>query len=246
MLHPGPRFYLEGKVHPDLRDTVQPLANALTTALQAWVHLDVFTRDLEQWANLRISHGNRQKTTYHGKRCAAARRVLAEYKQRIKDIIQQNGGRTMVDASKYVGGQYLKGIHIPQPILVTIAGVEEEPVGKDEKLIVYFKEDQRGLVLNDTNTKFLIEYLASANTDLWQGQQVVLYNDPNVSYGGKKTGGLRLAKPQQQMGQPQSVAIAQPVQAQAAAPMVQDTTAEVDWTQGTPQSFSPPDGAQKK
>jgi hypothetical protein len=233
-------------MRPGDRERLQDLAQALTTVLQGWIHLNEYRKDLKAWADLRLSRGNKQKTTYHGKRCKEAEYLLRDYEQRIKDIIQRNGGRTMVDASKFVGGQYLKGVHIPQPILVTIAGAEEEKVGSDDKLVLYFREDQRGLVLNDTNTKFLIEYLASANTELWQGQQVVLYNDPNVSYGGKKTGGLRLSKPQQQMGQPQSVAIAQPAQAQAAAPMVQDTTAEVDWTQGTPQSFSPPDGAQKK
>ena len=60
----------------------------------------------------------------------------------------------------------------------------------DMKWIVHFKEC-KPLVLNSTNGQLIAQALTSPETDDWAGKEIALYNDPNVSFGGKLTGGVR-------------------------------------------------------
>lgn len=80
-------------------------------------------------------------------------------------------------------------------ILVTIAGVEKRDVGTEsepEQKWVLLVQDHRPLVLNSTNLALLEKSFGSDNSDDWIGKAVVLYNDENVSFGGKLTGGIRV------------------------------------------------------
>ena len=57
------------------------------------------------------------------------------------------------------------------------------------------------LVLNSTNSQLIANALGSKETDDWKGKDIVLFNDHNVSFGGKLTGGVRAraVKPPQRM-----------------------------------------------
>jgi hypothetical protein len=50
------------------------------------------------------------------------------------------------------------------------------------------------MVLNITTIRVL-EAAYGGDTDQWVGNKVMVYVDPNVSFGGKVVGGLRLRTP---------------------------------------------------
>jgi len=84
----------------------------------------------------------------------------------------------------------------------TIREVVEENVAMDGtpeelKFVVYFKEHEKGLVANWTNAQLLAQITGSTDMDEWSGHSVTAYHDPNVSFGGKLVGGIRVkAAPQ--------------------------------------------------
>lgn len=99
--------------------------------------------------------------------------------------------------SAMMPSSYLKKEDVPTPALVTISRFTHENLAqdgqpKDEKWVMHFNEFDRGLVMNPTNLQLAALALGSDDTDDWLGRQIVLYTDPNVSFGGKLVGGLRL------------------------------------------------------
>jgi len=61
------------------------------------------------------------------------------------------------------------------------------------KACVYFRGDERGLVLNITNKNALVEMFGS-DTDVWINQTVTMYSVP-TTYQGRPTTGIRLMRP---------------------------------------------------
>jgi hypothetical protein len=96
-------------------------------------------------------------------------------------------------------GKYLKASDFEQAQMWTIADLREEQIqnqqtGRTEnKWILYFTEDDRGLVLNVTNRIALEEFLGF-ETDEWVEHKVVLFKD-RVSFGGKMVDAIRLREP---------------------------------------------------
>ncbi len=82
----------------------------------------------------------------------------------------------------------------PQRRRVTVDHVEAEKVGEEKylRLITYFASLDKALVTNITNGEILAEIAGSTDTDDWVGAHVEIYVDPNVGFGGKRTGGIRL------------------------------------------------------
>ena len=95
-------------------------------------------------------------------------------------------------------GNYLKTEDINEEIDVTIKEVKVEKVGReenaDEKIVVYFDKFEKGLILNKVNGEALAEEADSRETEKWIGVKVCLYVDPNVLFGGKRVGGIRVKK----------------------------------------------------
>lgn len=107
---------------------------------------------------------------------------------------------------------YLKKEDIPEPQLLTIAAIDQVVIsdegGDKTKWAMMFSEHEKALVLNTTNIQLCALACGSDDTDDWIGKKIVLYSDPNVSFGGKLVGGLRLRAPK----------IAKPKAAPAATP----------------------------
>lgn len=61
-----------------------------------------------------------------------------------------------------------------------------------EEAVMYLDSDERGLILNRTNWALLEEMTGKDDSDDWNGTSVELYIDPNVSFGGKRVGGVRV------------------------------------------------------
>ena len=99
-----------------------------------------------------------------------------------------------------IPSSYLKKEDCDPPILVTINGVKEEDLameGKPQEMkwVMYFDEREKGIVLNNTNIQLCAQICGSDDTDGWIGKKIVLYSDPNVSFGGKLVGGIRVRAP---------------------------------------------------
>lgn len=81
-----------------------------------------------------------------------------------------------------------------EPLVLTIKDVTVEEVGQDKeaKPVLKFIEDKRGLVLNGGRYDSLALATGTRNTDTWPGLKVRLTKNPNVTYKGKKVGGIDL------------------------------------------------------
>ena len=99
--------------------------------------------------------------------------------------------------------RFLTQKDIDRPVIVTITGcravnVAMEGAETDERWTLSFREFEKPMVLNSTNGQIIAAITGSDESDAWIGQKIVLYVDPNVSFGGKLTGGLRCRAPKGQ------------------------------------------------
>jgi hypothetical protein len=103
--------------------------------------------------------------------------------------------------------RFLKKEDVGVGVLVTIKEITREDIaleGKPEDLqyLMHFEELDKPMVLKPTNAQACQMACGGAeDTDDWVGHKIVLYNDPNVSFAGKITGGIRLRKPKQAVQQ---------------------------------------------
>jgi hypothetical protein len=102
---------------------------------------------------------------------------------------------------RFVGNaKYLKKEDITSPVNTSILWTKEEEVtapgkGTETRLVLYFDGLKKGLVLNTANAEALAEITGTDDYEQWSDIPLQLYVDPDVKYGGKKTGGIRIRKP---------------------------------------------------
>lgn len=96
---------------------------------------------------------------------------------------------------------YLAQSDVPHPILATIAGVhvellhDKETGGKKQKPVMTFSNDAiRPLIVNNHNWS-VIESAYGDDSDAWIGKPVEIFVDPNITFGKRRTGGLRVRIP---------------------------------------------------
>ena len=99
-----------------------------------------------------------------------------------------------------IDSKYLKGSDVDPAKLLTVRSFKKENVAKENepeerKWIVYFDGVPKGLILNKTNLNRAARAFGSEDTDDWIGKQIVVYYDPDVEFGGKIVGGIRLRAP---------------------------------------------------
>ncbi len=82
-------------------------------------------------------------------------------------------------------------------VTATISSVEMEKVGDDQKLVVYFKNGSKPLVLNRTNTTSIEEISGTDETDDWTNVRIVLFPS-TVFFNGSKVGCVRVKAPHSQ------------------------------------------------
>lgn len=103
--------------------------------------------------------------------------------------------------------RFLTQRDIEKPVLVTITSYDEVNVAKegaeqDLRWTLLFKEFEKPLVLNSTNGQIIAAITGSEEFDDWIGKKIVIYVDPNVSFGGKLVGGIRCRAPRNRTVQP--------------------------------------------
>jgi hypothetical protein len=95
--------------------------------------------------------------------------------------------------------KFLKQSDFPQDRLLTIVGVKRENIAKEDEAPEYrwtvkFKELDKPMVANSTNLKRIFR-ICGDDTDDWTGKRIVVYVDPDIEFGGKVVGGLRVRAP---------------------------------------------------
>jgi hypothetical protein len=100
-----------------------------------------------------------------------------------------------------IQSKFLRKEDFDEDQVMTIKDCKLEDVGKEDaaeqRWVLYFRERDKGMVLNVTTIRVL-EQAYGGDTDQWVGNKVMVYVDPNVSFGGKVVGGLRLRTPKKQ------------------------------------------------
>lgn len=99
--------------------------------------------------------------------------------------------------------RFLNQKDIERPVIVTITDCKELNVAmegdeEDYRWVLVFHELKKPLVLNITNGNIIASITGSEESSDWIGQKIVLYVDPNVSFGSKLVGGIRCRAPKGQ------------------------------------------------
>ena len=92
---------------------------------------------------------------------------------------------------------YLDQHDCDPPIVATMKTLRQENMSEDIqnpdlKWVLYFEEDIKPTVLNWTNIQLVAQAVGADDTDEWPGKKIELYREPNVSFGGKLVGGIRV------------------------------------------------------
>jgi hypothetical protein len=95
--------------------------------------------------------------------------------------------------------KYLKRSDVGEDgAILTIRGFKMETVkgdeGDEEKIVMHFVEDVKPMILNKTNANLLRVVTGCVTAGEAKGKQIVVYDDPTISFGGRITGGLRIKK----------------------------------------------------
>jgi len=94
--------------------------------------------------------------------------------------------------------KWLKAEDFPKPRLLVISVVRDEEIGSTDKKVVpvvYFENEEKGLVLNITNGNSIQEIAGgSANPDDWPGAVIVGFAT-ETDYQGKRVPCIRIRKP---------------------------------------------------
>jgi hypothetical protein len=107
--------------------------------------------------------------------------------------------RLSVNVNDAFPSNYIKASDLgDKKVAVVIDRVEMETLGRgrdaETKPVVYFENKQKGLVLNKTNAKRIIEIVGSAESDEWSGHTVVLYAT-ETEFGGDTVSCVRILAP---------------------------------------------------
>ena len=105
----------------------------------------------------------------------------------------------VVSWRKFFGGSYLTADALKEsgPVTLTIRDYAREELTDPKteeirvKLVLYFEEDPRGLVLNKT-TALCMDAMFGEDVRGWVGNGLTLYCDPSVKVGRNVVGGVRI------------------------------------------------------
>lgn len=106
---------------------------------------------------------------------------------------KKNGNNQAPDANDFLGGNYLRKEDVAGPTTVTIEAVRavDVPNAEMRKLVVWFREIAKPLILNKTNTRKMVDLFQTTDTSRWRGT-ITIYVEASVQYGGNMVGGIRL------------------------------------------------------
>ena len=109
----------------------------------------------------------------------------------------------MPSYDKYRDTKFIQQTDVDPPLIVTINRVTEEDVSMENqptkmKFVIYFNEDLKPWAPGFETLQVIHQINGSGDVNNWAGTELILYRDPNVSFGGKVVGGIRCRAPEKQ------------------------------------------------
>ena len=83
---------------------------------------------------------------------------------------------------------------VNEPTTLEVVQVLVEHFSNGNKPVVYFAEDEKGLVLNPTTFRQIAEVIGEDDTEHWSGHEITLVREQTV-IDGKSTPCIRVRKP---------------------------------------------------
>lgn len=96
------------------------------------------------------------------------------------------------DYRKYLDKSYLGAWDIPDDgdLILTIDRAVRDEVqnerGKEKKLILYFVEDYKPMIMNKVNPESISKALGSTKLEDWEGKRIAIYSEKVNAFGGVK------------------------------------------------------------
>ena len=96
------------------------------------------------------------------------------------------------DYRKYLDKSYLGAWDIPDDgdLILTIDRAVRDEVqnerGKEKKLILYFVEDYKPMIMNKVNPESISKALGSTKLEDWEGKRIAIYSERVNAFGGVK------------------------------------------------------------
>ena len=137
-----------------------------------------------------------------------------------------------MDMSEFTAGKYQKAADFEgeEPREVVIRAVKKEAVGQKQELkpVVYLQGEDRGIILNKTNSKMLVALLGKESNG-WVGQRVMLAVQL-VDFQGESVWGFRFAPIKRKPVKPAPAAVPKPPVVDEAVEL--DTGGDTSWNYG--------------
>jgi hypothetical protein len=94
-------------------------------------------------------------------------------------------------------GKYLKREHVTEEGSThKVVSCGEETInsadGESEMKWILHLENLKPIILNATNIRRCVAAFGTSETDDWVGRPIVCYDDPEIEFGGRQVGGIRL------------------------------------------------------
>ena len=94
-------------------------------------------------------------------------------------------------------GKYLKREHVTEEGSThKVVSCGEETInsadGESEMKWILHLENLKPIILNATNIRRCVAAFGTSETDDWVGRPIVCYDDPEIEFGGRQVGGVRL------------------------------------------------------
>ena len=122
------------------------------------------------------------------------------------NVVSKFDDNATLDSTVPSQSKYLSKEDVEPPLLLTVAGMrldELEIEGQRErKAVLYFAEDVKPMILNNTNKELLKAATGGETVGQIKGKQIVVFNDPTVMFGKKAVGGIRIRAPKNRQAEP--------------------------------------------
>lgn len=99
-----------------------------------------------------------------------------------------------MNIDSYYPSKYLKASDVAEPISLVIEAVGDEQMRDGgSKPVCFFTQEERGLILNKTNSQVL-RAAFGAETDAWAGKKIRLVSE-KTDFAGKRVDAIRIQIP---------------------------------------------------
>jgi len=97
-------------------------------------------------------------------------------------------------ASEFLSENYIAKEHLElgKRYALTVTTIDAVQLDSVRKPAVSFRETTRRLLLHKCNLRRAVEALGEDDMALWSDCRLVIFHDPDVEFGGRRVGGVRV------------------------------------------------------